>query len=246
MQPHGSPPATLHSTHDVLLLAAATDRDPAPALRAAAAAQVAGCSQCAALATELRSISIGLAALPQTRPAPHDMRLSPEQAARLGRGRAWRRLLRPFGEGGLPGLRPVAAALTTLGLAGVLLTAIPLGLGTMGSALSPTSGDSSAPGRASYSGAPAPGAAASPIYGESQQGPKDLTSQPPAYSSDGAGGLESSAAGPSQPRDSLFGPTRLATEDGDQRLSPQMIVSLGLLVTGLGLFTLLVLARRVA
>ncbi|HEV2005966.1 MAG TPA: hypothetical protein VGQ85_05060, partial [Candidatus Limnocylindrales bacterium] len=64
--------------------------------------------------------------LPRSIPAPaaRDFRISPDQARRLQRGNGLRRLLRPFGPGGMPSLRPLSAAFTTLGVAGLLFTLV--------------------------------------------------------------------------------------------------------------------------
>ena len=54
-----------------------------------------------------------------------DFRITPERAAELARGGLWRRLLQPFGRPGSGAIRPLAAAFTTLGLAGLMLAALP-------------------------------------------------------------------------------------------------------------------------
>lgn len=117
-------PDAPHGVHDLLLIAAYVGRDVTDAERDQAAALVAGCADCAALAADLGDVRVSLAALPP--PARHrDFRLTREDAARLrprgGRPTdGWRR----------PGLRlaqPFAAGLTMLGLAGLLVTAVPLG-----------------------------------------------------------------------------------------------------------------------
>lgn len=120
--------ATPHTTHDVVLLAAVADRDPDPVARQTVARMIGDCGQCAAIAEDLRLLAIGLADLPPSLPAPRDMRLTQADAARLRRGGLWRSILRPFGATGLPALRPLAGALTALGLAGLLLSTVPLGL----------------------------------------------------------------------------------------------------------------------
>src|SRR4051794_12051218 len=149
---------TSHATHDLQLLASVADHDLDPATRADLDAMAAACPDCAEIAAELRLLATGLAQLPDEVAAPRDFRLSPEQAARAGRGGLWRTLLRPFGVDGLPGLRPLAGALTALGLVGLILTSMPLGFGSSGAALPAehaTTGNYD-------SGAGAPGAATSP------------------------------------------------------------------------------------
>ena len=63
---------------------------------------------------------------PVPRPPALDFRLTTDRAAALARGRAWRRFLRSFGRRGSTPVRPLAAAFTTLGLAGLLLAALPV------------------------------------------------------------------------------------------------------------------------
>jgi len=111
---------TDHVTHDLHVLAAAADRTVDDTTRSAAERQAADCRDCAALFADLRSISAGLAELPRELAVTRDFRISPERAARL-RPAGWRGLVQAlFGTG--PSLRPFASALTTLGIAGLLLT----------------------------------------------------------------------------------------------------------------------------
>jgi hypothetical protein len=229
---------TPHASHDLLLLAAAADRDVEPAVRAAAADQVAGCPECATLAADLRTIAVGLADLPASRPAPRDMRLSAEQAARLRRGGLLRRLLRPFGEDGLPALRPLAGALTAIGLAGILLTAIPFGFGAGGTAVFNAIGSSV--------GALAPEAvpAASAGSAEAQGGDFRAATSSPATSAAPAPGTLGSATDNSakQSGDSIHSQAASALP----QLSPLAWASLAFVAFGVGLLVLLFLARRLA
>jgi hypothetical protein len=247
-------PTTPHATHDLVLLAAAADRDADPGLRSAADSQIAGCDECASIAADLNVIVAGLAGLPATRTAPRDMRISGEQAARLRRGRLWRALLRPFGAAGLPGLRPLAATLTTLGLAGLLLTAIPLGLPGSGSAaLAPTTGKDLGLSEASQpSSAPVPlGPGYTVSTPRAMSTASDAAAGPPSTaqpsSGDQFGGIADRATNQASGR-TAFGPAREATRDLAGPLSgvpPLAVVSLGLLAVGLALISLRVLARRV-
>ena len=236
------PRTTPHASHDLVLLAAAADRDADPSIQAAAAEQAAACTECAALAGELRTITLGLAALPASRPVPRDMRITAEQAARLGRGRFWRRLLRPFGTEGLPVLRPLAATLTTLGLAGILLTALPLGFGAGGAAIPNTIG--------SAVGTPAPGAlapAVAPSGAAEQQGFDSKGAAPgsaqPAASA-GTGGVFGPVTGGTNERSSESHSPGLS--DALPQLPTLAWLSLGLVAAGIGLFALLLVGRRVA
>jgi hypothetical protein len=121
-----------HRDHDRFLVASLLDPDVPAESRSRAEALVASCPACAELLADLRAIAAATAALP-VRPRPRDFRLSPETAARLRPG-GWRRLVAALGAPRLGVLRPMGAALATLGLAGLLLTATPLGAGLLGTA----------------------------------------------------------------------------------------------------------------
>lgn len=129
---HDPADRTPHADHDLLVIAAGTDPDADPAARAAAARQGAACTDCDELARDLRAIAAGLQSLPRSIPAPaaRDFRITPDQARRLQRGNGLRRLLRPFGPGGMPSLRPLSAAFTALGVAGLLFTLVLPGMTT--------------------------------------------------------------------------------------------------------------------
>jgi hypothetical protein len=154
---HDSADRTPHADHDLLVIAAGTDSDADPAARAAAARQSATCPECDELARDLRAIAAGLQSLPRSIPAPaaRDFRISPDQAKRLERGNGLRRLLRPFGPGGMPSLRPLSAAFTTLGVAGLLFTLVLPGMMSFGAA-------GSAPARVSGQAVPGDSAALDP------------------------------------------------------------------------------------
>ena len=112
-----------HATHDPILVAALTDRSPTATERAAAEALVAGCSLCAQLHADL--VALGAAARAMPTPArPRDYVLTPADAARL-RPTGWRRVVGAFGTARDGFSRPLAVGLTTLGLAGLLVTTVP-------------------------------------------------------------------------------------------------------------------------
>jgi hypothetical protein len=124
---------TDHAAHDLDVLAAAADRNVDDTTRIAAERQAAECRDCAALFVDLRLISSGLAGLPKELPVPRDFRITPERAAKL-RPAGWRGVLQGLLGSG-PSLRPFATALTTLGVAGLLLTvALPGVIGGLGGA----------------------------------------------------------------------------------------------------------------
>jgi hypothetical protein len=122
-----------HATHDPILVAALTDRSPTATERAAAEALVAGCSLCAQLHADLVALRAAARAMP-TPARPRDYVLTPADAARL-RPSGWRRLVSVFGTARDGFSRPLAVGLTTLGLAGLLVTTVPSML-TVGSATS--------------------------------------------------------------------------------------------------------------
>ena len=115
--------AAAHATHDPILVAALTDRSLTATERAAAEALVAGCSLCAQLHADL--VALGAAARAMPTPArPRDYLLTPADAARLRRT-GWRRIVGAFGSARDGFSRPLAVGLTTLGLAGLLVTSVP-------------------------------------------------------------------------------------------------------------------------
>jgi anti-sigma factor RsiW len=123
-----------HAGHDALLIAqyAADDLDPSE--RGVAEQLVAECAGCAQLAADLRLIARATAELPE--PArPREFTLTPDQAARLRR-HGWRGLLGGLGLGWVRTDvgRTLAAGLTTLGLAGLLIGVVPGQLAMSGGA----------------------------------------------------------------------------------------------------------------
>src|SRR5512142_2347353 len=112
-----------HSAHDQLLLAAFAAGDLPEAAAADAAGLAASCGECAQLVADLRAIARATAALPM--PARRrDFRLSAVDAARL-RGPMWRRAMSALIAPRFSFTRPLAAGLTTLGIAGLLLAWFP-------------------------------------------------------------------------------------------------------------------------
>jgi hypothetical protein len=111
-----------HAEHDPLLVAALAAGDLEPADRVLEE-RLASCPGCALLAADLRAIATATAALPP-RTRPRDFSLRAEDAARLRR-RGWRGFVAAFGGRRSGALKPLATALTTLGIAGLLLAALP-------------------------------------------------------------------------------------------------------------------------
>src|SRR5438874_3367964 len=123
-----------HEAHDPVLIASLADDSLTASERTAAMALAATCPECAELLADLRSIMATTAALPipaRTR----DFRLTEEDARRLRPG-GWRRLVGFLAGPRLAFTQPLAAGLTTIGLAGLLLFTIQgfAGFGTSGAA----------------------------------------------------------------------------------------------------------------
>ena len=147
-----------HPDHDLTLIAAHTAGDLSDPERMRAQGLIDTCGACADLHRDLTAIAAATRSLPTRATAPRDFRLTPEQASQLRR-RGWlRSILAPFGTG-RSAVRPIAAAFTSLGIAGLLVATFLPGL--MGSAASlGTDREQSATG-AGASAAPAlPGAGA--------------------------------------------------------------------------------------
>ena len=123
-----------HDRHDRLVVAALAAGDLAGTDRDHARTLLAACPDCAALHTDLLAIARATAALPAAARS-RDFRISPEQAARLRPG-GWRRLVAAFASPRLAITKPLGVGLTTLGLAGILVSnvGVPLGMGAGASA----------------------------------------------------------------------------------------------------------------
>jgi len=247
--------ATPHATHDVVLLAAVADRDPDPATEATVGRMVSECPACAVIADELRMLAAGLADLPSSLPAPRDMRLTETDAVRLRRGGLLRRLLEPLGLAGMPGLQPLAGALTALGLAGLLLANIPLGMGSAGAALAPAGnpapGDAAGPQRSEFKAIVPSVASGSP---ERAGGSTDQsTSASPAAGASSAPGASPGGVaygvGPSAQAvesSTAYTPTVTTSEaNAGPSIPPLTLISIVLLVVGVLLLALRAVARRI-
>ena len=148
-----------HDGHDRDLIAAFATDDLTGAELTDATALVARCRDCAALLADLRSIAAATAELPgPTR--TRDFRLTEEDARRLRPG-GWRQVVGFLAGPRLAFAKPLATALTTIGVAGLLLFSVSgfLSFGSAGAApLSATA--NGAPSAASEAGAPAAAASA--------------------------------------------------------------------------------------
>jgi hypothetical protein len=124
---HGFGPSARsdHAAHDRLLIAALAADDLTAGERERAEVFVAHCAPCAELAADLRAIAQATSATRLPVPArPRSFTLSPDDAARI-RPSGWRAFVRRFGSADWSFTRPLAAGLTTLGLAGLLVSALP-------------------------------------------------------------------------------------------------------------------------
>ncbi len=200
-----------HATHDLHVLAAATDRTVDDATRLAAERQVAECSDCADLFADLRLISAAVGELLRELAVARDFRISPERAAQL-RPAGWRGALQGlFGSG--PSLRPLASALTTLGVAGLFLTVVlpgvsgGIGFGSTGAAAPAAEHSGSGVDQQQTGGGKASDSAAPPLNvggagGGAASSPtmvRDIASSPLPYASIRSYELNSSGSGALRP-----------------------------------------------
>jgi len=267
---HG-PDAGSHDRHDRLLVAASAAGDLGGSDLARAEALRTTCRDCRVLHAELLAIAAATRHLPApVRPPAMDFRITPDRAIELARGGLWRRLLRPFGQPGSGAIRPLAAAFTTLGLAGLMLATLPnlqLGGSSAGAgAYVETALDSGTPEHAAAATAgpenesSRDAASVDPSYGDTAAElttgqPFGSLAQPlpsayadgtlPSFTSNTKGGAIATApptatANPATAGDRLA----FAVSDDSGRPSPLVLLSLALLAIGLGCFVLRRLALR--
>jgi hypothetical protein len=133
-----------HAQHDPLVVVSFAAGDLTGADRDLAASLIAACADCATLHDDLLAIARATAALPPAT-RPRDFQLSPEQAARL-RPAGWRRFVAAFASPQLAMTRQLGIGLTTIGLAGLLVSVLPtVQLGIGGSAAAPAGAPAAAP-----------------------------------------------------------------------------------------------------
>lgn len=254
------PDAGRHANHDRLLIAAHAAGDLTGRELDAATRLVAECTDCRALVEELRVLRAGTHELPPAaRPAGLDFRLTPAKAAELDRARGWRRLLRPFGTRS-SSARPLAAAFTTLGLAGLLLAAMPGFLGgsfflagaggatteirqesqggTPAAAPGPDDADTGAPEGSPYVTSDGTG---STDYGAGS-GKDTMGGEPTDAPGRLSNGENAPSARPTEATDELL--AQRWRETGPTGPSPLVLLSAGFLGAGIGLLLLRLAARR--
>ena len=138
-----------------------------------------------------------------------DFQLAPEQAERLRRGSWLRAALRPFGAARSP-VRPMAAAFTSLGIAGLVFAAALSGMAG-GAAMSAPNADTST------GAAGQPGATAGPAFVAEQPAPQGgaPTTAPGTYEANGhtAPPQASDSAVKAGPAQTAAGPGRSGRHD---------------------------------
>lgn len=239
----------LHADEHALLIVALQAGDLAATERTRAETLRASCPACASLFADLEVLRTATRALPAPR-RTRDFRLSDEDAARL-RSRGWRRVLDWLAAPGST-VRPLATGLATLGVAGLLVASMPGFLGSFGSAgAAPLAAPEMTVATVQGAGSAAPTAA--PALGPETvtDGTGKLATQPPGgagsqYGPATAGEVPvPTAAGDRNAAEGPTGPVRgaLSTSAGP---SIAVVVSLGLLVAGIGLFLARWAARRLS
>ena len=122
--PNNSSLTAEHRRHDRLLVARFAAGDAAPGQEHEAQDLIRRCSDCAALAADISTISKSVAQLPA--PArPRDFRLGTDDAARL-RGSRFDRWLRTLTGSGWATVRPVAAVALSIGMVMSVVGALPI------------------------------------------------------------------------------------------------------------------------
>ena len=250
-----------HAEHDLELVAALAAARADQLDRERGEALVSSCTACAELLQDLRAIALATVALPAAK-RTRDFRLRPEDAARL-RPRGIRRIAEVLGAARLELARPLAPALMTLGLVGLLISAAPvLSLGFASSAAAPAASQageaSGAAAAALPSDAAAPAATAAPSAASSQY-VAPLSATPAATDTrNAAGGAGGALTSPSAMTDTAGEPSNAIASTAQPELSvapatvqsgpqpnvPLAAVSAVALLGGMALFVLRSAARR--
>lgn len=242
-----------HADHDELLVVALASGDLTGDDAVRATGLVDSCTACASLLADVTAIRAATAALPPPR-RRRDFRLTDADAARL-RPAGWRRFLVPLAGPRFAFTRPLAGALATLGVAGLLVAGVPGLLQSQQASFSAATGVSAPQASAERNSGPA---AAQPAAPASDGGQPSLGAAGVAPAASTAGSSDTAvgapvpsrapaadqgvtgAGGASTPTEkSVVGST--AGAGGPSALA---IVSLVLVVLGSGLFALRWSARR--
>ena len=258
-----------HAQHDPLLVVSLAAGDLTGADRDFATSLIVDCAECATLHDDLLAIAQATAALP-TAVRPRDFQLTPEQAARL-RPLGWRRFVAAFASPRLAMTRQLGIGLTTIGLAGLLVSVLPTmnmagsaagapvapaaesttndtSLGGVESAASPAASAASSAAAASASSEPY-SAAALPSASYGVVSLPQATNLPDRASADGQGTAGPVAAQGSDGKSSTQAPAPVERQLGvDQFTSEEpglpilLVASVILLAAGIALL----IARRIA
>jgi hypothetical protein len=258
---------TDHPRHDASLIAGLAAGDLTAPDRARAEALLVSCNACAELHHDLLTLQAAVRSVPAPATRFRDFQLTAEQARRLVRGSWLRGLLRPFAAAG-SATRPLAAAFTSVGAAGLLIAMLLPGiLGPVASAPAyDTTTGSSQGGGAAITVAPeanpddnnqgvaqgspvAPAIEVEPTGSDDPDKVRDLSFPPVPAPSDSiavAAGGSTTGADAETGKGAGEPATRLnATSGPSAKPSLLVIGSLGLLLVGLSIFGLRFAARRV-
>jgi anti-sigma factor RsiW len=234
-----------HQDHDLSLVAGLAAGDLSTQDRARAQQILESCAECTTIHADLIAIAAATRTLPKHLRAPRDYRLSADQAGRLSR-RSWlRTLLAPFA-GTHSAARPMAAAFTTLGLAGLLVVTVLPGLFGSAAMLAPerqstTGAAAAAPTAAPARPAAAPGASSAPAPNGPGAAIDNNAATPPLDAEFGAKG---GSVGSDAPRAQGEGSDGSGALTSMVAPSPLLLGSLALLGLGLALFGLRYAGRR--
>jgi anti-sigma factor RsiW len=232
-----------HHDHDLALIAALAAGDLTEPDRARAQATLDRCTECTAIHADLVALAAATRALPKHARAPRDFRLSPDQAARLRRGSWLRAFLAPLASAGSV-TRPLAAAFTSLGVAGLLVVAVMPGLLGAGTASAPERDRSTAAGAPTVAPAAQPVDRADASDDAGQLGPRAAVGGNASASPDVDFGVKNEAAGSGAPRELGEQTDDLGRLTTSAPPNPLLVGSLALLAVGLLLFGLRFAGRR--
>lgn len=242
------PSASLeHARHDLTLIAGHAAGDLSNPEASAAADLLSACTSCAELHRDLVAISAATRSLPRSAHSPRDFRLTTEQADRLRRRNWVGALLRPFASV-RSATRPLAAAFTSVGVAGLLVATFVPGL---------LGGAGSAPARESAPGGALAASAAPQVPTAAKaggQGPGAAAASSPdadSFKDAEASGMYVALGAGSSP---VTGDDRTLSNGGTEDVELQnatagptnllLFGSIGLVLVGLAMFGLRFAARR--
>ena len=236
-----------HARHDNTLIAAHAAGDLPDTDRPRVDALLTSCTTCADLRRDLVAIALATRDVPAPYALKRDFQLDDAQAARLRRGSWLRTVLAPFGAS-RSAVRPVAAAFTSIGVAGLLVAT-----------MLPGAFLASVPGQARDQGVGGlPAATDATEFQAAESGPPDRVGQEgtggplaPAASDDSKadpgssdGNVQVAAGGPTTDTGNPGSVTNPSPMIAPPVVSPLVAGSVGLLALGLILFGLRLAARR--